>query len=421
MQNDNDDDDEQWLLNLPSDDKEEGGKAMTEEKEQRQQQQQLTHESSDFSTLSTGDKENERTKESTAAAAASNLQTESSQSIIESEGLIPTTTPTKKRPSITPSTSASSITVVPSTTSKKIKITETMADKTDADLPRFLSRTTEDIFQETIKSHLTGKQRTAGSRSIINIEQLRKIALLKFYIAINELDVSLWTAYLQSGTGNLEELESSKNEPRQQAAAAAATKNVKLLRWPSDLKNKMIASGFISTQDDKRIDGHTYLEYVNKQIRYYQDKNTQYENDLKEEKQRLANSFTIEIEEIIDQFIEQHGTSFHRIPINGQISTIRFKYQDRLVELEFHEQSPREYQLDVFQNISKLKYTKETAKMNVAVLKQRLFYNHLPSSFESLHIPESITLQTIQDDAIRQHLSERYHKVLQRTKSDMFI
>jgi hypothetical protein len=294
-----------------------------------------------------------------------------------------------------------------------------MADKTDADLPRFLSRTTEDIFQETIKSHLTGKQRTAGSRSIINIEQLRKIALLKFYIAINELDVSLWTAYLQSGTGNLEELESSKNEPRQQAAAATATKHVKLLRWPSDLKNKMIASGFISTQDNKRIDVHTYLEYVNKQIRYYQDKNTQYENDLKEEKQRLANSFTIEIEEIIDQFIEQHGTSFHRIPINGQISTIRFKYQDRLVELEFHEQSPREYQLDVFQNISKLKYTKETAKMNVAVLKQRLFYNHLPSSFESLHIPESITLQTIQDDAIRQHLSERYHKVLQRTKSDM--
>jgi hypothetical protein len=125
------------------------------------------------------------------------------------------------------------------------------------------------------------------------------------------------------------------------------------------------------------------------------------------------------MKEAIDKFVEQHGTSFHRIPIEGQISTIKFKYQDRLLELEFYEQDPREYHLDVFHNICNLKSGKENTKMNVAVLKQRLVYNHLPSSFESLHIPEPITLQNIEDDAVRQRLSERYHKVLERTKSDM--
>ena len=57
--------------------------------------------------------------------------------------------------------------------------------------------------------------------------------------------------------------------------------------------------------------------------------------------------------------------------------------------------------------------------MSVAILKQRLLYNHLPSSFESLRIPEPITLNTIENENVRQRLQERYHKVIQRTKSDM--
>ena len=42
-----------------------------------------------------------------------------------------------------------------------------------------------------------------------------------------------------------------------------------------------------------------------------------------------------------------------------------------------------------------------------------------PHSQESLHTPQSISLNTIQDDATRQRLSEQYHKVLQPTKSEM--
>ena len=55
----------------------------------------------------------------------------------------------------------------------------------------------------------------------------------------------------------------------------------------------------------------------------------------------------------------------------------------------------------------------------MAILKQRLVYNHLPKSFESLQIPEPISLHTIVDRNIRQRLTERCEKILQRTKSDM--
>jgi hypothetical protein len=57
--------------------------------------------------------------------------------------------------------------------------------------------------------------------------------------------------------------------------------------------------------------------------------------------------------------------------------------------------------------------------MEVAILKQRLAYNHLPNAFEPLNIPEPISVSTITNPDIRQNLSERYHKILQRTKSDM--
>lgn len=187
---------------------------------------------------------------------------------------------------------------------------------------------------------------------------------------------------------------------------------------PSDVKAKIIKSS------DKRLSHHQItndicLEYVSKTLRQFRNQNTNFYNELRQRKQRLINSFTPEMEETIDQFVEQHGTAFHRVPIERQISQVEYEFKDRLIELEFYEQSPTTYQIEVFQNIAKLKLDKETAKMSVAILKQRLAYNHLPSSFESLRIPEPISLSTIENETIRQRLNERYHKVIQRAKSDM--
>lgn len=318
------------------------------------------------------------------------------------------TTVGTKRPSITPSQSTSEM------STKKTRIFENFDEQSDEDLPRFLSRT-KDIFQETIKPLLPHGLRAPS----INIEQLRKLALLKFHIAVNDLDISLWNTYLQSGTGKIP----LEVQPQQAAAAGETTASThsKFCRWPSDLKDKMIRDGFIPADDhQQRITNDAYMNYVHQQIRQLRNKNAEYYNELQLEKRYLSHDLTSEMEEAINIFVEQYGTSFHRLPINGKISTIEYRYKDRSLELQFLEENPHAYQLEVFQNVSRHKYEKEIAKMHVAVLKQRLLCNHLPSSFESLHIPEPISLDSIRSGTIRQRLSEQYYKVLQRTKSDMF-
>ncbi|CAF4295811.1 unnamed protein product, partial [Rotaria sordida] len=57
----------------------------------------------------------------------------------------------------------------------------------------------------------------------------------------------------------------------------------------------------------------------------------------------------------------------------------------------------------------------------VAILKQRIVYNHLPTSFHTLQIPVPISLDTIIDTMTRQRLKDRCEKILQRMKSEMMM
>ena len=62
---------------------------------------------------------------------------------------------------------------------------------------------------------------------------------------------------------------------------------------------------------------------------------------------------------------------------------------------------------------------KETAKMEVVILKQRLAHKHSPSSFELLRIPSPIRLDNLQDEHIRQRLTQQCTQLFERTKSEM--
>ncbi|CAF1571120.1 unnamed protein product, partial [Rotaria sordida] len=87
----------------------------------------------------------------------------------------------------------------------------------------------------------------------------------------------------------------------------------------------------------------------------------------------------------------------------------------------YYQQNPNEYQKQIFENLTKAKYEKETSKFDVAILKQRIVYNHLPQSFESLKIPPPISFDTITDTMTCQRLKDRCEKILQRTKSEMMM
>ncbi|CAF1500204.1 unnamed protein product [Adineta steineri] len=294
-----------------------------------------------------------------------------------------------------------------STTIKKMKLT--LVDVSDNDMPRYLSKT-KGTFDTQINNLLYSK---AASNSHIDIEQLRQIAVLLHKIGLHQLYISLWETYLRSGTGTLK-------DSVEQTEQSSSSSSLNLLLWPQEVKTSMIEHRY-TTLEINQIDHDTCLNYVQYKIQQFHDLNTHCEMQLEERKRQLTDKFTEEIEEIIKKFVEDYGISIHRIPIDGEIATIEYNYNDRLFELDFHRENPHPYQMEVFQKLSQEKLNKETTRMEVNILKQRIVHKHLPSSFESLKIPVPIKLDNIRDEHIRQRLTQQCTQLFERTKSDMMM
>ncbi|CAF1570267.1 unnamed protein product, partial [Rotaria sordida] len=237
----------------------------------------------------------------------------------------------------------------------------------------------------------------------VNIEYLREIAILIHQLECIDLDRLLWTTYLRSGTGTL----------KPQATTST------LLLWPLEVKQRMIDRSEVTTSDPNEIDHASCLSYVQRVLQKFRNQTEYYQAQLKERKKRLNNYWTYEIEEAITKFVQQHVTPIYKVPTQGQIATVEYDYNDQLIQLEYEQQNPNEYQKEIFKNLTQAKYEKETSKFDVAILKQRIVYNHLPQSFESLKIPPPISFDTITDTMTCQRLKDRCEKILQRTKSEM--
>ena len=136
---------------------------------------------------------------------------------------------------------------------------------------------------------------------------------------------------------------------------------------------------------------------------------------------RIFVMFTLQIEETIQRFVEQYGTMLFRAHIDGKQAIVKYDYHDRWLELEFEEQNPLEYQLDIYKNLTLAKYEKEKTKCEVGILKHRLLYNHLPNSFHHLQLPSPISLHTITNETLRQRLQDKCEKIFQQTKSHMMM
>ena len=68
--------------------------------------------------------------------------------------------------------------------------------------------------------------------------------------------------------------------------------------------------------------------------------------------------------------------------------------------------------MQIVNDLTQTKYTKEQYKFDLAILKQRVAYNHLPNSFDSLQIPLPILITTANNETIRQSLTDRCEKSL---------
>lgn len=65
------------------------------------------------------------------------------------------------------------------------------------------------------------------------------------------------------------------------------------------------------------------------------------------------------------------------------------------------------------------KRKQEEMANEVAILKQRVIYNHPPDSFKCLEISLPSSFHTINDEHVRSRLSERHRRTIQQSKANM--
>ncbi|CAF2130554.1 unnamed protein product, partial [Rotaria magnacalcarata] len=310
---------------------------------------------------------------------------------------------TKKRPSLTPTTTSSSV-------AKKIKTNEDI--EPIEWIPNYLSssngsfdRMLHPLFRQEFKSY--------------DIEDLRQFAMIINHLKCIELNQTLWNKYLQSGTGEL----IKQDDIRSVLKTTTSNNKLPLIQyWPLEVKLQMIKHRQTTATDPKHIDHESCLDYVQRILKKYNQQKEFYENQYRiMVEQRLQPSMTDQIESAIITFVRQYGINLYRLSIDKSLAKIEFNYKDQLIQFEFHRERPNQYQKQVFENLFQLKRTVEEAKLDIAILKQRIAYKQLPKSFDSFQIPASLKFDIISNVNMRQHLKEQCEKILQRTTSDMML
>ncbi|CAF1339110.1 unnamed protein product [Adineta steineri] len=314
-----------------------------------------------------------------------------------------------KRSPPSPSTST-----IVSTVSKKIKVDHDYQQENNSD---------DDIVEEIIPNYLLINNShfqqlfhalTSTTATSLTIEGIQEIALLLRQITILNLQRSLWNIYLQSGIGKLETDFHQSIIP-----------NESVFLWPSEVKSTLSMKNKKQQQQQQNelttINHNTCLKYVNKMLDQYMNHLIDYEKKLKNKNFRPNNLFTLQIKDDLMQYIEQQEIRMIRIEIESKIAIVKYDYQDHLIEWEYNQLIPNSYQLQLWKNIIQLKQEKEKSKYEVTLLKQRRLHHHLPAPLKSLQLPllSTLSIDTIHDLKIREHLMNRYRKINEETKSEM--
>jgi hypothetical protein len=223
-----------------------------------------------------------------------------------------------------------------STISKKMKIDDQKVhdEEVKDKIPNYLLINHQD-FQQFIQSMLSTTANT------MNMKDLQEIALLIRQITMIDLQKSLWNSYLQSGTGEL----------GKKHRLSTTHYHHELFVWPMEMKSIMMKEKETKSDDEmmpiniNQIDHDTCLNYVYRTLRQFVDRKIQYETQLDEKKDYFKNFFTSEMEDAIRQFIEQQEMVFIRLEFESKIAIVKYDYHDRLLELEYHQLKPNQYQV----------------------------------------------------------------------------
>ena len=195
---------------------------------------------------------------------------------------------------------------------------------------------------EKIPNYLTKKNRTfkhmmfealstittVRSNIIDKMDELRKIAILKYKIMIIQTYQLLWTAYLKSGMGQL--IIPSKTK---------LSYSTTLPIWPKDIKTMLPSK----SMEEKTNETEIYLNFVNNYLYELEHQLQQYQTQLNIETNKFQ-GYTLTIQKMIETYIEKNLQSF-RMEIEHKVELIHYDYHIQALKLEYNRLNPNAFQV----------------------------------------------------------------------------
>lgn len=290
------------------------------------------------------------------------------------------------------------LTTTTTTTTKKIR-NETVTKI----IPNYLAPRNQ-IFEQQMSPLME------SSDDFITLEDLSEYACLLHYAGVCQMDITLWNAYLQSGVGDLKELEIPPSN-------LTTSRTNPLHFWPEKVKEVFKEENQPSAMIDNDKNFDQYVQFVYGKLQTFREQLKEYQDQIEEKKQRFNSS----IHETIENYVEQNGLRLLRIPNDVLVSTVKYDFINRLITDAFQQEKPNEKQYQIYQELYQAKWKQLNSKFNVLILKQRLIHQHLPKQFQSIQVPIPTDLETIIHENTRQRLKDRCDKILQQVKSEMML
>lgn len=164
--------------------------------------------------------------------------------------------------------------------------------------------------------------------------ELEQLTLLSLKMSIISLHKQLWTAYLQSGTGQLEKSHLSRRQDEE----------TQLHYWPTYLHSFTVARAFAKIIKGDPMEYERHVESVKKYLAHLDEQHHQYLTQFDALKSEMP-LFTPALAYLIEELVRKHALPAVNVYFDTIITLIKHDYIDRFMQLQYVRQKPTQEQV----------------------------------------------------------------------------
>ncbi|CAF3153786.1 unnamed protein product [Rotaria socialis] len=289
------------------------------------------------------------------------------------------------------------------------------------DLSSYTNTCIDDIEHQTIPTYLLStdpsfehciRMQYMDVANSLDIEKLRAIAIVIHQLKMINLEITLWSTFLKSGTGQFNE--SHIGPPL----------------WPELFKKRIHSSvrhhhqQQQQQQQDNDTENEIYLKIVRNRLQQLKKREQYYQRKHDEQIQPIHNYHNT-MKPFLQTFIQDKLHSL-QMDYEHNIALIGYEFEDHRLAYEIQQQQEQQQNLNVHQqqlieNLCHRKYQNEMSKCDFNSLKQLLRQKELPKSLDTIQIVFPVYIQAIDDPRIRQEYLNRHEQIMETYKSEMMI